>query len=113
MQSRRDHAMSFRRRSGSRRSPSGVVLAMLGGVALWLSAGAAAAGDQPAGDAGIDARSFRRITRMTAVRIHVDNLRGDVAATVAAASAPNGAAYPPGSVATSEPPSGPEAHRVE
>jgi hypothetical protein len=76
-----------------------VVLALLGGVALWLSAGAAAAADQPAGDAGIDARSFRCITRMTAVRhFYVDNLRGDVAATVAAASAPNGAVYPPGSV---------------
>jgi hypothetical protein len=100
VQSRRDHAMSCRRLSGSSRSPSGVVLALLGGVALWLPAGAAAAADQPAGDAGIDAKSFRCITRMTAVRhFYVDNLRGDVAATVAAANAPNGAAYPPGSVA--------------
>jgi len=47
----------------------------------------------------IDAKSFRCITSMTPVRqFYVDNLRGDVAATVAAANSPNGAVYPPGSL---------------
>jgi len=47
----------------------------------------------------IDARSFRCITSMTPVRhFYADNLRGDLAATVAAAKSPSGAAYPPGSV---------------
>src|SRR5262245_66209269 len=36
---------------------------------------------------------------MTAVRhFYVDNLRGDLDATLAAANSPNGAVYPPGSV---------------
>src|SRR5262245_1650239 len=47
----------------------------------------------------IDAKSFRCITSMTPVRhFYVDNLRGDVAATVAAAKSPTGAVYPPGSI---------------
>src|SRR3989441_13075531 len=47
----------------------------------------------------IDATSFRCITSMTPVRqFYVDNLRGDLAATVAAANSPTGAVYPPGSV---------------
>ncbi len=47
----------------------------------------------------VDATSFRCITSMTPVRqFYVDNLRGDVAATVAAANSPTGAVYPPGSV---------------
>jgi hypothetical protein len=52
------------------------------------------------GDAeDIDAKSFRCIREMTPVRqFYVDNLRGDVAATLAAANASAGAVYPPGSV---------------
>jgi len=47
----------------------------------------------------IDAKSFRCITSMTPVRqFYVDNLRCDLAATVAAANSPTGAVYPPGSV---------------
>jgi hypothetical protein len=52
------------------------------------------------GDAqDIDAKSFRCIRQMTPVRqFYVDNLRGNLAATVAAANASAGAVYPPGSV---------------
>jgi hypothetical protein len=47
----------------------------------------------------IDATSFRCITSMTPVRqFYVDNLRGDLAATVAAANSTTGVVYPPGSV---------------
>ena len=47
----------------------------------------------------IDATSFRCITSMTPVRqFYVDNLRGDLAATVAAANSTTDAVYPPGSV---------------
>ena len=47
----------------------------------------------------IDATSFRCITSMTPVRhSYVDNLRGDLAAIVAASNSPTGAVYPPGSV---------------
>src|SRR2546422_853041 len=46
-----------------------------------------------------DAASFRCVTSMTPVRqFYVDNLRGDLAATVAAANSATGAVYPPGSV---------------
>jgi hypothetical protein len=59
-----------------------------------------AAGHSEAADANvIDATSFRCITSMTPVRhFYVDNLRGDLAATVAAANSATGAVYPPGSV---------------
>jgi len=47
----------------------------------------------------IDANSFRCITKMTPVRhFYVDNLRGDLDATLAAANSAKGAIYPPGSV---------------
>jgi hypothetical protein len=47
----------------------------------------------------IDAKSFRCIMQMTPVRhFYVDNLRGDLDATVAAANSATGAVYPPGSV---------------
>ena len=66
---------------------------MLCAVALILTSGHARAEDR------IDATSFRCITKMTAVRhFYVDNLRGDVNATLAAANSPTGAVYPPGSV---------------
>jgi len=47
----------------------------------------------------IDANSFRCITQMTPVRqYYVDNLRGNLDATLAAANSASGAVYPPGSV---------------
>ena len=62
------------------------------GVALLLSAGVAHAMD-------IDATSFRCITKMTPVRqFYVDNLAGNLAATLAGANSTTGAVYPPGSV---------------
>jgi hypothetical protein len=54
-----------------------------------------------AGAQDIDAKSFRCIRQMTPVRqFYVDNLRGNLAATLAAANASTGAGtvYPPGSV---------------
>jgi hypothetical protein len=52
------------------------------------------------GDAqDIDAKSFRCIRQMTPVRqLYVDNLRGNLNATLAAANASTGAEYPAGSV---------------
>jgi len=51
------------------------------------------------GDHPIDAKSFRCITKMTPVRqFYVDNLRGDLDATLAAAKSATGAVYPPGAV---------------
>ena len=74
--------------------------AILSVLALFLSPGLASSQGQPAGaDVKIDESSFRCITKMTHVRhFYVDNLRGDLAATVAAANARTGAVYPPGSV---------------
>ena len=64
------------------------------GAAVLLSAGPGKAADDV-----IDAKSFRCITSMTPVRhFYVDNLRGGLPATLAAAKSPNGAVYPPGSV---------------
>src|SRR5262250_1076742 len=68
------------------------VSTMLCGVVLLLSPTSGNALD-------VDAKSFRCITKMTPVRqFYVDNLRGDLPATLAAANSPNGAVYPPGSV---------------
>jgi hypothetical protein len=62
------------------------------GVALLLSAGLGHAMD-------IEAKSFRCITKMTPVRqFYVDNLQGNLDATLAAANSTTGAVYPPGSV---------------
>src|SRR5215510_2139345 len=74
--------------------------AILCGVALFLSAGHGDAQDRSAGGGSpIDAKSFRCITKMTRVRhFYVDDLRGHLDATLAAANSPTGAVYPPGSV---------------
>lgn len=74
-----------------------------GALALTLGLGVAAAGyagDAPASKAlKVDESSFRCIRQMTPVRhFYVDNLLGDTAGTLAAANAPKGAVYPPGSV---------------
>jgi hypothetical protein len=70
------------------------------GATFFLSAGHGYAADSKVGgELQIDAKSFRCITKMTPVRhFYVDNLRGDLAATLAAANSPTGAVYPPGSV---------------
>src|SRR4029078_4695281 len=68
------------------------VAAMLCGVASLLWAGLASAQD-------IDATSFRCITEMTHVRqFYVDNLLGNLDATLAVANSATGGTYPPGSV---------------
>jgi len=74
--------------------------ATLCGVALLLSTGHGNATDRAVdGDLQIDAKSFRCITKMTRVRhFYVDNLRGHLDATLAAANSTTGAVYPPGSV---------------
>jgi hypothetical protein len=65
------------------------------GVIFLVSASGSRADDQRP----IDASSFRCITSMTPVRqFYVDNLRGDLQGTLAAANSPTGAVYPPGSV---------------
>jgi hypothetical protein len=65
------------------------------GAAVLFSFGPGEAADTNV----IDATSFRCITSMTPVRqFYVDNLGGDLAATVAAANSATGAVYPPGSV---------------
>jgi hypothetical protein len=47
----------------------------------------------------IDANSFRCIRKMTPVRqFYLDNLQGNLDATLAAANSTNGAVYPPGSM---------------
>jgi hypothetical protein len=67
----------------------------VGVVSLVSANGSRAADDQRP----IDASSFRCITSMTPVRqFYVDNLRGDLRGTLAAANSPTGAVYPPGSV---------------
>ena len=68
------------------------VSATLCAVALLLSAGLGNATD-------IDAKSFRCIRKMTPVRqFYVDNLRGNLDATLAVANSTTGGVYPPGSV---------------
>src|SRR5262249_24737254 len=68
------------------------VSTILCGVVLLLSADLGNATD-------IDAKSFRCIRKMTPVRqFYVDNLQRNLQATLAAANAPTGAVYPPGSV---------------
>jgi hypothetical protein len=57
------------------------------------------AADLPAQTVNVDAGSFRCIRQMTPVRhFYVDNLSGQIDATLAAANAKSGAIYPPGSV---------------
>ena len=63
-------------------------------------AGGSQAADVPAGDAvKVNEGSFRCIRQMVPVRhFYIDNLLGDTAGTIAAANAPKGAVFPPGSV---------------
>ena len=76
------------------------VSAILCGAALLVSTGPGNATDSSVeGDRQIDAKSFKCITKMTPVRrFYVDNLRGNLNATLAAANSTTGAVYPSGSV---------------
>ena len=61
--------------------------------------GVLTAAETPSGALAVDAQSFRCIREMTPVRhFYVDNVLGNLPATLAAANAPGGAVYPPGSV---------------
>src|SRR5262245_52142974 len=75
-------------------------LTLIYAVALLLPSGHASSADGTvSSDVQVDAQSFRCITKMTPVRhFYVDNLRGDLTATLAAANSRTGAVYPPGSV---------------
>src|SRR5262249_34294510 len=76
------------------RNTNYAVATLLLGAAL-----VAAAASESAKPVAIDANSFRCIRDLHAVRgFYVDSLTGDLAGTLAAANAPNGAVYPPGSV---------------
>ena len=93
-------APSEPRRLGGTARPTNTLAAALYAVVVLLFAGGSNGADRTA-SAGdhIDAKSFRCIRTMTPVRhFYVDNLRGDLDATVAAAKSPGGAVYPPGSV---------------
>lgn len=74
--------------------------AAIPGGAVLLATGHGSATDRTIdGDRQIDAKSFQCLTKMTLVRhFYVDNLRGHLDATLAAANSPTGAVYPPGSV---------------
>jgi hypothetical protein len=71
---------------------------VLCGIALLLSAGVGSAEDSV--DKGqIDAKSFRCITEMTHVRqFYVDNLLGNLDATLAVANSATGGTYSAGTV---------------
>ena len=71
-------------------------------TAMTLSLGLAAvsqAADLASAMVKVDDASFKCMRQMTPVRhFYVDNLLGDISATLAAANAPKGAPYPTGSV---------------
>lgn len=68
-------------------------------TATVFVAAADAASAAPALTVTVDEKSFRCVRQMTPVRhFYVDNLLGDKVGTLAAANAPKGAIYPPGSV---------------
>src|SRR5205814_6317996 len=84
-----------RRRRSMRTSLWVGAVLFVGVTSLASASGERAAADQRP----IDASSFRCITSMTPVRqFYVDNLRGDLKGTLAAANSKAGAMYPPGSV---------------
>jgi len=79
-----------------------IMLAALTAVALGLGFAIAVADEEAAdktAELEITAESFRCLTEMTPVKhFYVDNLLGDVDATVAIAKSEDGGVYPPGSV---------------
>jgi hypothetical protein len=76
------------------------ILAILCGNLLLLSANYVTAADSTMeGKINIDAKSFRCMTKMTKVgQFYVDNLLGNLDATLAIANSTTGGKYPPGSV---------------
>src|SRR5262249_2944617 len=90
---------------GQRSVPSALSLAncfstILCGIVFSLSVGVGSAEDSAVqGKGQIDAKSFRCITEMTHVRqFYVDNLLGNLEATLAVANSATGGTYPPGTV---------------
>lgn len=82
--------------SGSKRLIRQAVSSVALGLAIMSPV---QAGDATTNAIKIDDSSFRCIRQMTPVRhFYVDNLLGNMDATLAAANAPNGAIYPEGSV---------------
>lgn len=81
-----------------------LTVASLSTVSLIAGARLAFAADAPAKSANsasidVSAASFKCLSKMTKVKhFYVDNLLGDVKATVAAANSEKGGTYPPGSV---------------
>ena len=75
-------------------------IAAMCAVAFLLSVGQGDTADPTVSpDVEIQGKSFRCIRKMTPVRhFYVDNLLGDLAATVAVANSATGGVYPPGSV---------------
>ncbi|MEZ5558075.1 MAG: hypothetical protein R3E86_05935 [Pseudomonadales bacterium] len=68
-------------------------------MALLLLAPAASLAPAAADDGGVTADSFQCIRDMTPIRgFYVDNLEGDLEATLAVARSTTGGSYPPGSV---------------
>src|SRR5262245_22233944 len=88
---------------GQRSVPSALSLAnsrptILSGIIFFLPAGAGSAEDS-ADKGHIDAKSFRCITEMTHVRqFYVDNLLGNLDATLAVANSATGGTYPAGTI---------------
>jgi hypothetical protein len=74
--------------------------AIFPGIAFLVLTSLAQGAETPAsGGLRIDANSFRCIRKMTPVRqFYVDNLRGDLNATLAVANSKTGGVYPPGSL---------------
>ena len=79
-------------------SPANYLPAILCGIVLLLSVGVGSAEDSA--DKGyVDAKSFRCITEMTHVRqFYVDNVLGNLDATLAVANSPTSGTYPPGTI---------------
>jgi hypothetical protein len=82
--------------------PKSHLPAILCGIVFSLSASAGVGSAEDSaveGTGHIDAKSFRCITEMTHVRqFYVDNLLGNLDATLAVANSATGGTYPPGSV---------------
>ena len=81
-------------------SLSNYLSAILCGIIFSLSVGVGSAEYSAVqGKGQIDAKSFRCITEMTHVRqFYVDNLLGNLEATLAVANSATGGTYPPGTV---------------
>jgi len=76
-----------------------IALGLLCAAIGWVLMAPVRAEEAAATAIKIDDSTFRCIRQMTPVRhFYVDNLRGNIAGTLAAANNPNGAIYPDGSV---------------